>query len=206
MAMKQSPSEGLSSGNSEDRPHSVRFYEAAYLFSKVVSYGIKQTEKNFLETKNYKTTKEFYDSYRIKAYFFTVITENLIKALWAFENFEEKPECTHNILKLWSELSEKLKEEVKEVYSECKIWTREDEKEMATFEETLEWNSETIKDGKYDLPFSPNFNGKSIPCGIKHTKTGGGLIGNAAGVPDFSQQLLEFVKNYINSEARRKNL
>ena len=204
MAMKQSSSEDLSSGNSEDRPHSVRFYEAAYLFSKVVSYGIKQIEKNFLETKNYKTTEEFYGSYRVKAYFFTVITENLIKALWAFENFEEEPRHTHEILELWSELPEKLKEKVKKVYSECKIWTREDEKEMATFEEILKWNSETIKDGKYDLPFSPNFNGKPIPCGIEYTSNGG-LTGNS-GFPDFSRELLLFVENYINREAKRRNL
>ncbi len=202
MAMTQSPSEGQSSGNSEDRPHSVRFYEAALLFSKVVSYGIKQSEKNLSETKNCETVKELYDSYRVKAYLFTVITENLIKALWAFENSEKKPKHTHNILELWRKFPEKLKEQVKKVYSECKIWTREDEKEMATFEETLKWNSKTIRNGKYDLSSSPNFNGKPIPCGIKYTKDGGGLIGNAAGVPDFSQQLLEFVKNYINSEAK----
>ena len=206
MVMKQSPSADQSSENSEDKRHSVRFYEAALLFSKVASYGIKQSEKNLSETKNYETVKELYDSYRVKAYLFTLITENLIKALWAFENSEEKPRHTHKILELWRELPQNLKEKIKEVYSECKIWTTENEKEMATFEETLEWNSETIRDGKYDLSSSPNFNGKSIPCGIKYTKTGDGLIGNAAGVPDFSQRLLEFVKNYINSEAERRNL
>ena len=205
MAMKQSPSADQSSENSEDKRHSVRFYEAALLFSKVSSYGIKQSEKNLSETKNCEIVKELYDSYRVKAYLFTLITENLIKALWAFENSEEKPRHTHKILELWRELPVKLKKEVKEVYFRYKIWKEKYEKEMATFEETLEWNSKTIKEGKYDLPISPNFNRKSIPCGIKYTSNGG-LTGNSAGFPDFSRELLLFVENYINREAKRRNL
>ena len=104
MAMKQSPSQGLSSENSEDRPHSVRFYEAALLFSKVASDRIKQSEKNLFEI-----MKELYDSHRVKAYLFTVITENLIKALWAFENTEKKTKTHTQYSRIMERTSAKFK-------------------------------------------------------------------------------------------------
>lgn len=181
----------------------------ARALSRTSLLALKKAERDFLKKGKAllvleQLKRDLWESYAqyqealwSRVYVSTIVTENLIKALYALDR-NEQPKYTHNVKKLYKSLSKSLQDEIRAVYAECKIWTLEDKPDMATLEEFLKWNEKTIKDAKYNLRslFSPNVDGKPIPCGIEHRTAP--MTGSH--VSEFPSRLLGFTEKKLLSK------
>lgn len=98
---------------------------------------------------------------------YVIIIELAFKEIWMLDNRREDFKKSHDIKRLFSELTEGTKADITKIYDKCShehkvFWEKALKKDittMASLEEALEWNENAMKNFKYDRKYGE----KNIP-------------------------------------------
>ena len=157
------------------------------------------------EIRNRESINTILDEKRIGAaltrvFLYAVVVELAVKHLWEQEHGKTAPH-THNVHKLFDQLSEKTRHEVEALYNNCcdpyKAAVQAGQQQhgsdtvavtMASLKEALHWNQGAVMDLKYDM--TPR--GQSVPCGSFWSPELAWVFPN--GFPNFAIELTSWAK------------
>ena len=163
--------------------------------------------RNSGESEENAKNMSIYDNGVTSVFLYTIIVELTIKGLWSYENGGVEPEHTHDIQKLFDQLTRKTQSQIKSIYNNIcrsykqailagkqKLGAGNIQVEMASLKEALQWNERAIVALKYDLELK----GKTVPAGViwdnnfrnNHISI---WIGNY-NLPNFASKIVEWAR------------